>query len=94
VAELQETIKRLRRIRGAKLEIDKWLQNQAAVEGTTDNEAPWTLVTHKSRTPLQPPLSSITTENRHQALTAINTQEQCLPEETIPAAHSGYRKKK
>jgi len=41
-------------MRGAELEIQKWLQNDAPVVATTENETPWTLVTHKTRTPLQP----------------------------------------
>ena len=64
VAELQETVKRLRSVRGAETEIDKWFQNRAPVADTTENEAPCTLVTHKSRTLLQSPSSSITTKNR------------------------------
>jgi len=40
------------------------------------------------------PPSSITTKKRYEALTAIDTHEQGLQEETIPAAHSGYHKKK
>jgi len=92
VAELPETVKRLCSIRGAELEIDTWLQNHASVVATTENEAPWTLVTHKSKTPLQPPPSSITTKSRYEDLTAIDTQEQCLQEETTPAAHSGHLK--
>ena len=50
VAKLQETVKRLHSIRGAKTETDKWFQNHAPVADTTENEAPWTLVTRKSRT--------------------------------------------
>ena len=74
VAELQETVKRLC-IRGAEREIDKSFQNHAPMVDTTENEAPWTLVTHKSRTLLQSTPSSITTENRHEALTAVDTHE-------------------
>ena len=94
VAELQETVKRLCSIRGAETEIDKWFQNHAPVADTTENEAPWTLVTHKSRTLLQSPPSSITTKNRYEALTAVDTHEQGLQGETVPAAHRGYHKKK
>ena len=61
---------------------------------TPENEAPWTLVTHKSRTLLQSPLSSITTKNRYEDLTAVDTHEQGLQGETVAAAQSGYRKKK
>ena len=57
-------------------------------------EAPWTLVTRKSKTPLQPPPSSTTTKNKHEALTTVDTQEQGLQEETTPAAHSRHREKK
>jgi len=60
------------------------------VETTNETEAPWTLVTHKSRTPLQRPPSSIATNNKYEALTTVDTQEQGLQEETTPAAHSGY----
>ncbi|CAM9602172.1 unnamed protein product, partial [Bubo scandiacus] len=60
VAKLQETIKRLHSIAGAEMEVDKWFQNLMA--DTTENEAPWTLVTHKSRSLLQSPLSGITTK--------------------------------
>jgi len=59
-----------------------------------ENEAPWTLVTHKSRTLLQPLPSSITTKTKYEALTTVNTQEQDLQEKSMPAAHSGYCKKK
>jgi len=61
---------------------------------TTENEAPWTLVTHKSVTLLQPAPSSITTEKRYEALTDIDTHNQGLQKETIPAAHSRDHKKK
>jgi len=64
------------------------------VETTSEKEAHWTLVTHKSRTPLQPSPSSTATKNKYKALTTIDIQEQGLQEETTPAAHSGYRKKK
>jgi len=94
MAELQETVNSLRSIRGAELELDTWLQNHAPVETTNEKEAPWTLVTHQSRTLLQPPPSSITTKNKYEALITIDTQEQGLQEETTPAAHSGYIKKK
>ncbi|PKU34838.1 28s ribosomal protein mitochondrial [Limosa lapponica baueri] len=94
VAELQETVKRLRSIRGTKMEIDKWFQNHAPVVDTRENEAPWILVTHKSRTLPQSPPSSITTKTRYEALIAVDTHEQGLQGETVPAAHSGYRKKK
>ena len=94
VAEPQETVKRLRGIRGTEIEIDTCLQNHAPVEATNENEAPWTLVTRKSRTPLEPLPSSITTKTKYETLTTIDTQEQGLQEETTPAAHSGYCKKK
>jgi len=77
--------------------MDTWLQIHAPVETTTEKEAPWTLVTRESRTPLQPPHSSIPTTNKYEALTTlttVDTQEQGLQEETKPAAHSGYHKKK
>ncbi|GAB0210389.1 hypothetical protein GRJ2_003504700 [Grus japonensis] len=94
VAELQETVKRLCSIRGAEMEKDRWFHNQVPVASTTENEAPWTLVTHKSRALLQSSPSSFTTKNRYEALTAIDTHEQGVQGETVPAAHSGYRKKK
>jgi len=90
VAELQETVKRLCTIRGPELEIDTWLQNHPPVETTNENEAPWTMLTLKSRTPP----SSITTKTKYEALTTIDTQEQGMQVEATPAAHSGYRKKK
>jgi len=90
VGELQEIIKRLHSIRGAELEIDPWLQNDVPVETNNENEAPWTWMTCKSRTPLQPPPSSITTKNKSEALTTIDTKDKCLQEETTPAAHRGY----
>jgi len=65
VAELQETVKRLCSIRGAELEIGKWLQNHAIVVATTENEASSTPVTRKSRTPLQPPPCRITIKNKY-----------------------------
>jgi len=76
------------------LEIDRWLQNHAPVETNNEIEEPWTLLTCRSRTPLQPPPSRRTIENKFEALITIDTQEQCLQEETTPAAHSGYCKKK
>jgi len=51
---------------------------RTTVVATMENEAPWTMVTHKSRTPLQPPPSSITTKNKYEALTATDAQEQGL----------------
>jgi len=94
VAELQKTAIRLLSIRGAEMETQKWFQNHAPVVSTTENEAPWTLVTHKSRSRLQPPSFSIATENTYEVLTATDTHEHSLQGETTPAAHSGYRKKK
>jgi len=94
VAELQEIVNMLPIIRGSELEIDTWLQNHVTVETTNENEAPWTVVTRKSRTPLQPPASNITTKNKYKALKTVDTQEQGLQEEPTPAAHSGYSKKK
>ncbi|GAB0205522.1 hypothetical protein GRJ2_003017800 [Grus japonensis] len=76
------------------MEVDRWFRNQVPVADTTENEASWTLVTHKSRTPFQSPHSSFTTKNRYEALTAVDTHEQGPQGETAPAAHSGYRKKK
>jgi len=35
------------------MEMGKWLQNHAPVVDITENEAPWTMVAHKSRTLLQ-----------------------------------------
>ena len=64
------------------------------METTSEKEAPWTLVTRKSRAPLQPPPSGITTKNKYEALITIDTREQGLQEETTPAAHSGYYKMK
>jgi len=43
---------------------DKLFQNHASVADATENEAPWTLVTHKSRTLLQSQPSNITTKTR------------------------------
>ena len=40
------------------------------------------------------PCSSITTKTIYEALTVVDTHEQCLQGETVPAALSGYRKKK
>jgi len=94
VAELQETVTRLRTIRGVEIEIGRWFQNCVPVADTTENEAPWTLVTHKSRTLLHPPPSSTTTKHRYEDLTATDTHEHGLQGETIAAARSGYRKKK
>ena len=94
VAKLQETVKRLCSIRGAETEIDKWFQNHAPVADNTENEAPWTLVTHKSRILLQSPPCSITTKTRYEALTAVDTHEQGLQGEIVPVAHSRYCKKK
>lgn len=76
VSESQETAKRLRSIRGAKLEIDVSFQKHVPVTDITENEAPWTLGTHKSRTPPQSLPSSMTTKNRQEALTAADTHEQ------------------
>ncbi|XP_029864855.1 uncharacterized protein LOC115339276 [Aquila chrysaetos chrysaetos] len=90
----QETVERLHGVRGAEMEVDRWFQNRAPVVDTAENAAPWTLVTHKSRTLLRSPPSSITAKNRYEALTAVDTHEQGLRGETVPAAHSGYRKKK
>jgi len=75
--------------RGAELERDTWVQNHAPVEATNENEAHWTLVICKSRTPLQPPPSSITTKNKYESLTTIDIEEQDLQEKSMPAAHSG-----
>jgi len=54
VAELQETVKRLRCIRGPEMEIHNQFQKHIPVVDTTENETFWTLVTHKSRTPFHP----------------------------------------
>ena len=94
VAELQKTGKRLRGIRGAETETEKRFQNHTPVADTTENEAPWTVVTHKSRTLLQSPPSGITTKTRYEALTAVDTHEQGLQGEIVPVAHSRYCKKK
>jgi len=40
------------------------------------------------------PPSSVTTKTRYKALLAIDTDEQGLQGETVPAAHSGYCQKK
>lgn len=48
----------------------------------------------KSRAPPQSPPSSITTKIRYETLTAVVTHEQGLQGKTLPAAHSGYLKKK
>ena len=71
VAELQEIVNRLCSIGGAELEIDICLQNHSSVEITSEKEAPWTLVTGKSRILLQPPPSSTTTNNKYEALTVV-----------------------
>jgi len=97
VAELQEPVNRLLSIRGAELEIDTWLQIHVPVVASTESEAPWTLMTRRSRTPVQPPPSSRTTTNKYEALTiltTIDTQKQDLREKSMPAAHGRYRKKK
>ena len=78
VAELQETVKRLCSISGPKADRDRWFQNHVPVADTMEDEAPWTLVTHKSRAPLQSPLSRINTNNRYETLTAADTYEQGL----------------
>jgi len=62
--ELQETLKGLHCIRGAEKETEKWFQNHGPEVDTTENEPPWTLVTCKSKTRLQPPPSSITIKIR------------------------------
>ena len=92
VAELQETVRRLRSVRGAEEEIDEWFHNQSVVVDATQNKAPWTLVTHKSRTALHFPPSCITT--RYNVLTPEDTDEQALQGETVPAAHTRNHKKK
>ena len=89
---MQETIRRLCSIRGAEREIGKWFQNHAPMVDTTENEAPWTLVTHKSRTLLLSPPSSIITKNRHEDFISVDIHEKGL-QETVPAAHSGYLKR-
>ncbi|CAM9913947.1 unnamed protein product, partial [Bubo scandiacus] len=94
VAELQGTVQRLRSIRGAKTEIHKWFQNHVPMVNTTESEAPWTLMTYKSRTLLQSPPSSITTKTRYEALTAADTHKQGLQGGTVPATHNGYHKRK
>ena len=76
------------------METEKWFENHGPVVDTTENEAPWTLVTHKRKTLLQSPPSSITTKTRYESLTAVDTHKQGLQGETVPAAHSGYCKKK
>jgi len=43
---------------------------------------------------IQPPPFRTTTKNKYEALTTMDTQEQHLQEETPPAAHSRYHKKK
>ncbi|OPJ82772.1 hypothetical protein AV530_014157 [Patagioenas fasciata monilis] len=60
VAELQETPKRLCSVREAEMEKERWLQNHAPIVDTTENEAPWILVTCKSR--LNPPESQLRTD--------------------------------
>ena len=94
VAEFQERVKRLRSIRGSETEIDRWFHNQVPVVGSTETEAPWTLVSHRSRAPLQSSPSSFTTKTRYEASTAVDTHEQDAQGETLPTAHSGYRKEK
>ena len=58
------------------------------------NEAPSTLVTHKSRTLLHSTHSCVTTRNRYDVLTAEDTYEQAPQGETVPAAHTRNHKKK
>jgi len=89
VSELWETVKRLCSIKQAKTEIDKWFQNHAPMVDTAKHEAPWILATHKSRTLLQSPPSSTTTKTRYGALTVVDTHEQGLQRETLPATQSG-----
>ncbi|PKU46424.1 rna-directed dna polymerase from mobile element jockey- hypothetical protein [Limosa lapponica baueri] len=75
------------------MKIDRWFHNHVPVAAdTTKNEAPWTLMINKSRTLFQSPPSSITTINIYEASTVLDTHEQDLQGETIPTAHSGYRK--
>lgn len=83
VAKFQETLKRVCSITGFETEIGKWFQNHVSVADTTENEAPWSQMIHNSSTLLRSPLSSITT--RYEALTAVDTHEQRLQGETVPA---------
>lgn len=88
VAELQETANRLCRIREAETEIDKWFRTMLlCLTSLRKNEAPRTLLTNKSRTLLQSSPSSTTIKTRHKALTAVDTHEQGLDGETVPATH-------
>ena len=64
VAESQATVQRLRSVRGAEMETDGWSHNQVPVVGTTEKEAPWTLVTHSSRALLRSPPSGFTNKDR------------------------------
>lgn len=75
-------------------EMDQWLQNFAPVVDTTENEALQTLVSHKIRAVLQSLPSSTTTKARSEALTASDTHKQGLQKQTVPAALSGYSRKK
>lgn len=75
-------------------EMDQWLQNFAPAADTTENEALQTLVTHKIRTALQSSPSSITTKAVSEALTATDTHKQGLQGQIVPAALSGYSRKK
>lgn len=93
-AELQETVRRRCGIRRAEVEIDEWFHSWFVMIDVTQNEALWTLVTKKSRTPLQFPPSCITTRNRYYVLTPENTYEQALQKKTTPATHTRNHKKK
>lgn len=83
VAKFQETVKRVCSITGFETEIGNWFQKHISVVDTTENETPWSRVIHNSSALLQSPPSSITI--RYEALTAVDTHEQCLQGETVPA---------
>lgn len=92
--QLQKTRRRLCSVRGAEEEIDEWFHNQCVMVDATQNKAPWTLLTHKSRILLHFPPSCITSRNSYDVLTAEDTYGQAPQGETVPAAHARNHKKK
>jgi len=75
VAEMQEAVKRLHSIRGAERVIDSLFINHILAADNTEKEAPRSLMTCKSSTPLQHPPSSFTTKTEMKLLTVIDTHE-------------------
>lgn len=97
VAEIQEAVKRLHNIKGGEREINRLFNSYVPVGQNIEKEARWSLLLHKSRSPLWSPTSIFTTKNRYKTLAAIgmpNTKDLHLQEEITLAACSGYHKKK